>query len=79
MKYVILFLAIFVSPIVGLADTYPKNPNVDVIHYIFKLELSDKTDEIRGETTADVNFLVDGIRELRLDLTNATKELNGKA
>ena len=59
-------------------DTYPKNPNIDVIKYIFKLELSDKTDEITGEATIDVNFLADGIEELRLDLINASKELNGK-
>jgi aminopeptidase N len=59
-------------------DTYPKNPNIDVINYIFKLELSDTTDEIVAEATVDVRFLSDGIAELRLDLTNAGNALNGK-
>ncbi|MGI8545325.1 MAG: M1 family metallopeptidase [Aridibacter sp.] len=72
------FLLIIALPISVISDTYPKNPNIDVINYIFKLELSDSTDEINGEVTIDANFLVDGIRELRLDLINASKELNGK-
>ena len=59
-------------------DTYPKNQNIDVINYHFRLDLSDTTDEITGEATIDVKFLVDGIQELRLDLINASKELNGK-
>ncbi len=59
-------------------DTYPKNPKIDVINYIFKLEISDTTDEIVAETTVDVRFLSDGVQEFRLDLVNATKELNDK-
>jgi aminopeptidase N len=66
------------TPNSAFADTYPKNPNIDVINYIFKLDLFDSTDEIMGEATVDVSFLVDGIQELRLDLTNATRELGGK-
>jgi aminopeptidase N len=59
-------------------DLYPKNPNIDVINYVFKLNLSDSTDEIIGEATVDVRFVAVGISEFRLDLTNATKELGGK-
>ncbi len=65
-------------PISAFADTYPKNPNIDVINYIFKIELSDKTDEINCEATVDVRFLAEGISEFRLDLTNASKELSSK-
>jgi len=72
------FLLIIALPLSVFPDTYPKNPNIDVINYIFKLELSDGTDEIIGEATIEVNFLVDGIRELRLDLINQSKDLNGK-
>lgn len=72
------FLLIIASPISVFSDTYPKNSNIDVINYIFKLELSDDTDEIAGEAAVDVNFLIDGIREFRLDLINASKELKGK-
>ncbi len=59
-------------------DTYPKNPNIDVINYVFKLDLSDSTDEIAGEATIDVRFLAAGIEELRLDLINASANLGGK-
>ena len=59
-------------------DTYPKNPNIDVVNYVFKLELSDSTDEIVAGTTVDVMFLKDGIQELRLDLVNSAKGPGGK-
>lgn len=62
----------------AFVDTYPKNPDIDVINYVFKIELSDTTDEVLGEATVDVNFLVAGVQELRFDLINASKELNGK-
>ncbi|MEQ1765161.1 MAG: M1 family peptidase, partial [Pyrinomonadaceae bacterium] len=59
-------------------DTYPKNPKIDVINYVFKIELSDTTDEIVAEATVDVRFLADGVGELRLDLTNTSNAVNGK-
>ncbi|MBK8811170.1 MAG: M1 family metallopeptidase [Acidobacteria bacterium] len=59
-------------PALAFADTYPKNSKIDVINYIFKLELSDTTDEIVGEATVDVRFLADGLSGLRLDLTNSS-------
>lgn len=80
-KIIVIGLLLTVGlPIVAKAfrDTYPKNPNIDVINYIFRLDLSDSTDEIIGEATIDVRFLAEGTSEFRLDLTNATKELNGK-
>lgn len=50
------------------ADTYPRQPDVDVEHYVFRVGLSDATDEIRGE--ARVDFRAKG-RELSLDLAMA--------
>ncbi len=49
-------------------DDYPKNPNIDVLHYAFDLTLRDGTDEIGGVATIDVRFLADGIERLRFDL-----------
>ncbi len=40
----------------GAADTYPRQAGIDAIHYIFRLALSDSTDEILGEATADLRF-----------------------
>lgn len=57
-------------PLPLAADTYPRQPGVDAIHYIFRLALADDTDAITGEATVTVKFLSDGLRELWLDLTS---------
>ena len=56
------------------ADTYPKDSDIDVLHYRFQIALSDDTDEIVGEATVTVRFRADGISRLRLDLINSTSE-----
>ncbi len=66
------------SSIFVLTDGYPKNPKIDAINYAFKIELSDETDEIICELTFDVRFLGAGVQNLRLDLINASQELNNK-
>lgn len=62
-----LFLLI---PVVLAADTYPRQPGIDVLHYVFRLTLSDTTSEIAGETTVTVKFLQDRVAGLALDLTS---------
>ena len=47
------------------ADTYPRQPGVDVQHYAFRVTLSDDSDAIRGETTVTVRFVQDGLAESR--------------
>lgn len=69
---------LFLSGLYASADTYPKNPEIDILHYRFQLALSDDTDEIRGEAAVAVRFLAAGITELRLDLMNVTPENSGK-
>jgi len=59
-------------------DTYPKNPDIDILHYTFRLSLSDGTDEIVGETTVDVRFLREGVSEFALDLVKASQEAEGR-
>ncbi len=79
MKEILLGLALIIA-IPGstpLRDNYPKNPNIDALNYVFRLTLSDETDEIMGEATMDVRFKLDGITELRLDLINATGDGKG--
>lgn len=49
------------------ADSYPRQPGVDVQHYIFRVSLSDDTNEITGETTLALRFK-DGVAEFALDL-----------
>jgi aminopeptidase N len=52
------------------ADTYPRQTGVDAVHYVFRLGLGDRSNEISGETTVTVRFLRDGIADLNLDLTS---------
>ncbi len=55
------------------ADTYPRQPGIDALHYIFRITLSDDTDEITGEATIELRFLNDHVTEFALDLTSAFK------
>ena len=59
----------------GLADTYPRQPGVDALHYAFRLTLSDESDEIIGEAVLDVRFNQGNLTEFVLDLASAN---NGK-
>jgi aminopeptidase N len=54
-----------------MADTYPRQPDVDVLNYVFRLTLSDDTDEIMGEVTVDLRFLKDNLTDFTLDLASA--------
>ncbi len=49
------------------ADQYPRQPGIDVQHYVFRVILSDDTDEIEGETTVTVRFVQDGVTKVALD------------
>jgi aminopeptidase N len=53
------------------ADTYPRQPGVDAVHYVFKLTLTDATNEIVGESSATIKFVSTGVKELALDLVSA--------
>jgi aminopeptidase N len=55
------------------ADTYPRQAGVDAVHYEFRVSVSDDSDEIRGEATAEIRFLSDGVKEFWLDLGPAMK------
>ena len=66
------------SNVFAITDSYPKNPKIDAINYIFDIELSDDTDEITCEVTVDIRFLGSGVQNLRLDLVNVSNELDNK-
>jgi aminopeptidase N len=72
----LLFLLTVPSP--ALADVYPRQPGVDVEHYVFRLTLSDDTDEIVGETRVDVRFATDGVDRVTLDLAGRDPGRNGR-
>jgi aminopeptidase N len=57
------------------ADTYPRQPDIDAVHYVFRLELGDSSPEITGEATIEMRFVKDGVTKFELDLASAA---NGK-
>jgi aminopeptidase N len=65
----------FPAPSPAALDTYPRQPGVKIEHYVFALELSDSTDEIRGETTVTIRFTKDSLTSFFLDLATPS---NGK-
>ena len=52
------------------ADTYPRQTGVDAIHYVFRLGLTDVSDEITGEATITVKFASDKVGDVQLDLAS---------
>ena len=63
-------LVILVSSGSAAADTYPRQPGVDAVHYVFRLTLGDANNEIAGETTATLRITKPGITQVFLDLTS---------
>src|ERR1044071_6740673 len=53
------------------ADNYPRQPGIDVQHYVFRVTLSDETDRIEGETTVTIRFVRAGVTQVSLDLGKA--------
>src|ERR1700735_543749 len=70
-----LTLALLLCAPLAVADNYPRQPAIDIQHYIFRVTLSDENDEIAGETTVTVRFVKDGVSSFWLDLASAA---NGK-
>jgi aminopeptidase N len=65
-------LALATLPPGARADTYPRQSGIDVEHYVFRLVLTDASDEIRGEASVDVRFLAAGLDRVVLDLAGRT-------
>jgi len=65
---VILFLG---SPVIN-ADTYPRQTGIDAVHYVFRLGLSDTSNQITGEATVTVKFVLDKIGDVQLDLASVS-------
>ena len=60
------------------ADSYPRQPGVDVVHYAFQLTLSDESDAIEGETSVEFRVLQEGLASLTLDLVQPKPAAPGR-
>jgi aminopeptidase N len=73
-----LVVLLLCSTAFSLADHYPKNQKIDVLNYVFRIGLSDNTDEIRCIVTVDVRYRGEGVEVLRLDLVNVSAALQNR-
>jgi aminopeptidase N len=58
-------------------DTYPRQSDLRVDHYTFRIALNDTTDEIRGEATVNLHFLAAGVKQFELDLVQERPDGKG--
>lgn len=69
---------VLLGPSTGTADTYPRQPGIDVTRYVFRLALSDTSDEIVAGTTVEFMVTSAKVGELALDLASKTPEREGR-
>ena len=67
---IIFIITLLLAAADSRADTYPRQPGIDIVHYVFRLTVEDTSDRIAGETTVTFR-VVQPVRELLLDLTSA--------
>ncbi|HYN03350.1 MAG TPA: M1 family peptidase, partial [Vicinamibacteria bacterium] len=73
-----LVLATAVASGSAWADTYPRQPGVDVLHYAFRLTLADDSDAIEGEAAVGFRVLEGGVSEMALDLVQPSPAPGGR-
>jgi len=69
---------IFILCLSGTAkpDRYPRNYNIDVLHYTFNLSLNDTSRIIKGYTVIQIRVLAGGINEFNLDFNSWDSSYN---
>jgi len=71
-----IIIALFSLTVIAHADSYPRQPFVDVQNYVFNLELRDDTNMISGEAEIEILLTADGVTGFSLDLIG--KSADGK-
>src|SRR5262245_44807518 len=69
-------MAVLLAAVPVGADTYPRQPGIDAIHYVFRLTIEDASNRIAGETTMTFRIIA-AVPELWLDLASATADGKG--
>jgi len=73
-KQYLIALCLCISHFIALADDYPRNFNIDILHYKFEITLSDHTDELIGKATITIKYKTSDTKKIRLDLMNKTAQ-----
>ena len=69
-----LFALLLLTAARTQADTYPRQPGVDIVHYAFMVTLRDDTDVIEGEASVTFRVVQEGVSSLTLDLVQPKAE-----
>jgi len=73
-----IFLCLFFPQLISAHDGYPRNPDVDILHYCFRIYLNDSTEHIEG--LADITFyLTKNTNTLHLDFVGIKATDKGMA
>jgi aminopeptidase N len=67
-------LAVLAGCSTAIADTYPRQPGVDVLHYVFQLKLDDQSPAVEGETAVTIRSTTDDLSQFFLDLGSSLGE-----
>jgi aminopeptidase N len=70
MRFRLALPLILVGAAACFADTYPRQPAIDIQNYTFRIQLSDAHDEISGEADVSVRFIKNNVAEFWLDLAS---------
>jgi aminopeptidase N len=71
----LLASSLLISALASAQTTYPLNTSLDILHYTFKINLTDADNKIEGETT--ILFTLKNGNDLMLDLVNLNSEGKG--
>lgn len=72
----ILLMLITAVSRAATVDDYPRNPDIDILHYSFQFTLTDESDVITGATRITVQFRTAGVTGFTLDLIGKSGSLN---
>jgi aminopeptidase N len=72
MKIVVIGLFLLLSNILVWADTYIRQPSIDIIHYDISFSLTDSADSISGTAKISIRIRKDGTSGMWLDFKDMT-------
>ena len=77
-KNYLLLISLLLLNVITYADNYPRNKDINILHYTFNLSLSDTSNEIFGYALVEIEFQKDSVKYFSLDLANDSKSRSHK-
>ena len=71
---VVGFLLLAFTNVPAVADMFPRQPGIKILHYNFDVALGDASNELTVKDTVDVQFLAAGVRGIDLNLCSLVRE-----